>query len=105
MPAGLREFDVGEVIDGEPLSRFQAVTIALCGCVVVLEGFDTQSIGFLAPAIADTFKVPLASFGTVFSAGLFGLMAGALTLGPVADRVGRRWMVIVATLAFGASPP
>jgi len=100
MGAG-RELNVGEVIDREPLSRFQAVTIALCGCVVVLDGFDTQSIGFLAPAIADTFKVPLASFGAVFSASLLGLMAGALTLGPVADRVGRRWTVIAATLAFG----
>ena len=93
--------DVGEVIDSEPLSRFQAVTIALCGCVVVLDGFDTQAIGLVAPAIAETFGVPLASFGVIFSAGLLGLMIGALTLGPVADRVGRRWTVIAATLAFG----
>ncbi len=101
MLAGSQELNVGEVIDREPLSRYQAVTIALCGCVVVLDGFDTQSIGFLAPAMAETFQVPLASFGAVFSASLFGLMLGAMTLGPVADRVGRRWTVILATLAFG----
>ena len=101
MLAGSQELNVGEIIDREPLSRYQAVTIALCGCVVVLDGFDTQSIGFLAPAMAETFQVPLASFGAVFSASLFGLMLGAMTLGPVADRVGRRWTVILATLAFG----
>jgi AAHS family 4-hydroxybenzoate transporter-like MFS transporter len=37
----------------------------------------------------------------VFSAGLFGLMIGALTLGPLADRVGRKKIIIFSTLAFG----
>ncbi|MCK8786085.1 MFS transporter [Roseomonas sp. NAR14] len=101
MSAETRSLDVGEVIDGEPMSRFQMMTVALCGFVVVLDGFDTQAIGLVAPAIAETFGAPLSSFGMVFSAGLFGLMLGALTLGPIADRVGRRWTVIVATLVFG----
>ena len=37
----------------------------------------------------------------MFSAGLFGLMIGALTLGPLADRVGRKKIIIFSTLAFG----
>ena len=93
--------DVNEFIDRHPVSRFQKVTIALCGCIAVLDGFDTQSIGFLAPAIAGHFAMPLKSFAPVFSAGLFGLMIGALSFGPVADKVGRRWTVIVATSVFG----
>ncbi|MFP5516222.1 MAG: MFS transporter [Alphaproteobacteria bacterium] len=101
MEKHLDQVNVSDVIDSSSLSRYQMMTIILCGVVVVLDGFDTQTIGFLAPAIADSFGVPIKSFAAVFSAGLFGMMLGALTLGPVADRWGRRWTVIVATLLFG----
>jgi AAHS family 4-hydroxybenzoate transporter-like MFS transporter len=97
----LHKTTVRAVFDDQPLSRFQIQTIILCGFVAVLDGFDTQSIGFLAPSIATSLNQPLQTFAPVFVAGLLGLMCGAGILGPVADRWGRRWTVIVATTAFG----
>ncbi|MDQ2803771.1 MAG: MFS transporter, partial [Pseudomonadota bacterium] len=73
----MRETTMSEVVDNQPLSRFQIGTILMCGFIAVLDGFDTQSIGFLAPAIAETLKMPLQSFASVFVAGLLGLMCGA----------------------------
>src|SRR5258708_7543510 len=67
---------------------------------MVLDGFDTQCIGFLAPSMAETFGVPLKSFGLVFSASLVGLMISSMTMGPVADRWGRKWPVVFSTLTF-----
>ncbi len=101
MSSSLRETTVSEVVDNQPLSRFQAGIIVMCGFVAVLDGFDTQSIGFLAPAIAESLKVPLPSFAPVFVAGLLGLMCGAGVLGPVADRWGRKWTIVLSTLLFG----
>ncbi len=93
--------NIASVIDSARLSPFQIRTIVFCGCAAVLDGFDTQMIGFLAPSIAENFGLEVGSFAPVFAAGLFGLMVGALLLGPIADKIGRRWLVIAATFTFG----
>lgn len=90
-----------EVIDERPLSGFQIRTIALCTLVLLLDGFDTQSMGFLVPPIAEELSIPLSRFGPVFSAGLFGLMLGSMASGPIADRWGRKWTIIVSAFIFG----
>ncbi|MGE3989490.1 MFS transporter [Pseudorhodoplanes sp.] len=97
-----RVVNVLDVIDRDPLGRFRVVTIGLCAIVALLDGFDTQAIAFVASAIAQDWKVNIATFGAVFAAGLFGLMLGALIMGPVADRFGRKKIIVFATAWFGA---
>ena len=75
-------------------------TIVLCGVVIVLDGFDTQCIGFLVPVMSESLGIPLPAFGAVLSAALFGLMIAAMGSGPIADRYGRRWVVIVSVVIF-----
>jgi AAHS family 4-hydroxybenzoate transporter-like MFS transporter len=101
MEAGSRTLTVNAIIDERPLSRFQVSTILLCSLVLLLDGFDTQAMGFLVPPIADELGLPLSAFGPVLSAGLFGLMLGAMSAGPVADRWGRKWAVIGCSCVFG----
>lgn len=91
---------VSEIIEERPLGSYQIWTIVLCGLVLVLDGFDSQAINFLAPSIADSTGIPIKTFGPIFSAGLFGLMIAAMTTGPIADRWGRKWPVILSTLSF-----
>ena len=98
--AGTRALTVSEIIDRQPLSSLQISAISLCGLVLLLDGFDTQCIGFLAPSISQNLGIPLKSFGPVFSAGLVGLMVAAMAMGPLADRWGRRWPVILSVLTF-----
>jgi AAHS family 4-hydroxybenzoate transporter-like MFS transporter len=93
--------DVADFIDSQPVGRFQIRLLLTCAAVLFLDGFDTQAIGFVAPALAREWGVTKVALGPVFSAGLFGLMIGALLFGPLADRVGRKKIIIVSTLAFG----
>ena len=93
--------DVVEFIDQQPVGGFQIKLLLLCAAVLFLDGFDTQAIGYVAPALAGEWGLTKAALGPVFSAGLFGLMIGALLFGSLADRIGRRKIIIFSTLAFG----
>ncbi len=92
--------DVIDLIDRHPVTGYQIGVLILCMLVAALDGFDTQAIGYTAPAIAAVIHLPMPQFGQVGSAGLVGAALGALSFGPFADLLGRKWFMIVAVLVF-----
>ncbi|HEV3499910.1 MAG TPA: MFS transporter [Bradyrhizobium sp.] len=98
---GTAPVDVADFIDQQPVGGFQLKLLLTCAAVLFLDGFDTTAIGYVAPSLAKEWGLTKGALGPVFSAGLFGLMIGALTLGPLADRIGRKKIIIFSTLAFG----
>jgi AAHS family 4-hydroxybenzoate transporter-like MFS transporter len=92
--------DVIDLIDRHPVTGFQIGVLILCMLVAALDGFDTQAIGYTAPAIAAVIHLPMPQFGQVGSAGLVGAAIGALSFGPFADVFGRKWFMIIAMIVF-----
>ena len=81
--------------------RFQWLIFALCFCVVLLDGFDTAAIGYIAPSLVTEWGVERPALAPVLSAALFGLAFGALSSGPLADRLGRKTVLVGSVLVFG----
>jgi len=94
-------FNVSELIDTQPLGAFQVRIVALCALVALLDSLDLQSIGLAAPAMIADLHIRPSSLGAVFSAALAGLALGAFSFGLLADRVGRKAVLVGATVCFG----
>lgn len=94
--------DVRSVLDQAKLGAMQISAMVVCFIVVALDGFDTQSIAFVAPTLRETWGVSPELFGPLFGAGLLGTLFGSITFGSVADRFGRKPMLLASTALFGA---
>jgi AAHS family 4-hydroxybenzoate transporter-like MFS transporter len=100
--ATIRTVDVQDFINSHKLSRYQLLIVALCFLTVALDGFDTASVGFIAPAIRKQWALSALQLAPVFGGGLFGLMIGALLFGPLADKFGRKPILCLSVAFFGA---
>src|SRR5436853_2257016 len=93
--------NVTEIIDRHKVGPFQKKIAGLCSVIAALEGFNTQSVGYVAPALAQTFHLQARDLGLLFSLGLFGLLCGALFVAPLADRFGRRPILLFCIPLLG----
>jgi AAHS family 4-hydroxybenzoate transporter-like MFS transporter len=93
--------DVSGIIDSHRLSGFQIGIFVLCALTIMIDGFDVQSIAYVAPVLTRAFGVERAMLGPVFSAGLVGTVLGALLIAPLADRIGRKTALLGCIALFG----
>lgn len=93
--------DVQSFINAQPLSRYQWRIVLLCFLIVFLDGLDTAAMGFIVPALTQDWGIDRASLGPVMSAALIGMVFGALGSGPLADRFGRKIVLVAAVFLFG----
>lgn len=101
-PAQADTLEIERVLDGTHHPAFHFMLLALTALALVIDGFDAQAMGYVAPSVIAEWHVSKAALGPVFSASLFGMLLGALGLSVLADRVGRRPVLIGSTLAFAA---
>jgi MFS transporter, AAHS family, 4-hydroxybenzoate transporter len=96
-----RPVDIADRIDNSPIGALQVSTFGLCLLCLIMDGFDVQALGYVAPEIVRTWQIPNAALGPVFGAGNFGVLVGSLCFSMLADKIGRRPILVGATLFFG----
>jgi len=92
--------NVSEVIDNSPFGAFRWGLCILCGLCLIMDGFDVQAIGYVAPALKQEWHIPDPVLGRVLTAALVGILVGSLLLSMLADRVGRRPVLVGSCLFF-----
>lgn len=92
--------DVARFIDDHRFTRYQFGVAILCTLVLMCDNIDLQAIAYTGPSILKEMGLKPSELGPVFSAGLFGMMFGSLLFTPIADRYGRRTVMMIAVPLF-----
>jgi AAHS family 4-hydroxybenzoate transporter-like MFS transporter len=94
--------DTDVLINASRVGRLQILVAVLGGCALLVEGFDTSVIGYIAPQLTRLWHVPASTLGTILTADMVGLLLGYLFVSPLSARFGHKRMVVFCTAAFGA---
>ncbi len=95
--------DTDAMINRSKIGRMQILVAILAGCALLVEGFNTSAIGYIAPQITKLWHIPNSALGTILSADMVGLLLGYLFISPLSARFGHKRMIIACTAAFGAA--
>jgi benzoate transport len=90
-------------VDQMKMTKVQYFSIAICFLMNVLDGMDVLVVSYCAPMIAEDLNLGPKTLGFVFSAGLIGMAIGAIFLAPLADRFGRKKLILASALIMGLS--
>ncbi len=93
---------ISSIIDRK-ISGYQWLIILLCFFIALFDGFDTQAVAFTAPAIIDAFQLEAKALAPVLTAGIIGMTIGAMCLGILGDKPGRRKTLILCIFIFAIS--
>ncbi|CAN7662668.1 MFS transporter [Neorhizobium sp. LjRoot104] len=82
--------------------RSPNIIIALCGLLILFDGYDLIVYGAVAPALLreGSWALTPGMVGRAASITLFGMLLGALVAGTLADRIGRRKVILGSLLSF-----
>jgi MFS transporter, AAHS family, 4-hydroxybenzoate transporter len=94
--------NIGELLANSRVGPLQKRVFILCALCLIIDGFDVQAMGYVAPALVPDWKIDRSALGPVFSAANFGVLIGSLVFSTIADKIGRRPVLVGATLFFSA---
>lgn len=96
----MRQIDVHKIADEAPFNRFHGRVLFWCALIIIFDGYDLAVAGIALPSIMKQMGVDPKQAGFMVSSALFGMMFGAIFLGTIADRIGRRWAIAICIALF-----
>src|ERR1700680_1416963 len=94
--------DTDALINARKIGSVQFLVGILGGAALLVEGFNTSAIGYIAPQITRLWHIPNSTLGPILTADMVGLLLGYLFVSPLSAHFGHKSMVVACTAAFGA---
>jgi MFS transporter, AAHS family, 4-hydroxybenzoate transporter len=88
-------------LENQRIGGLQLRVAALCTLVQICDGYDVNSIGVSVPSLTHAWNLPGPAFAQAFVWSSIGIMVGALSAGPLGDRVGRKPLLLASLTIFG----
>jgi AAHS family 4-hydroxybenzoate transporter-like MFS transporter len=95
-----RQINVSDLIDKNKVGRFQILLFGLCAMSLIMDGFDVQAMGYVAPEVIREFGMKGSQVGDIVAAANFGVLIGSLLFTMLADKIGRRPVLIFGTFYY-----
>lgn len=92
--------DILTQIRSSAMSRFQVMAVAIALTLIMIDGFDVAVMAYAAPALSREWSIDPVTLGFLLSASLFGMAAGSIFLTPLADKIGRRRLTLIALVVI-----
>lgn len=96
----MRQIDVHKLADDARFNGFHGLVLFWCALIIIFDGYDLAVVGIALPSIMKDLRVDPTRAGFMVSSALFGMVFGAIFLGTLADRIGRRKAIAICIALF-----
>ncbi|WKA59977.1 aromatic acid/H+ symport family MFS transporter [Planococcus shenhongbingii] len=96
----MRSINISRIVEESKFNRFHALVVFWCAFIIVCDGFDLVIYGAVVSVLMEEWSMTAVEAGTIGSLALIGMMCGAFIFAPLADKIGRKNVIIFCVLLF-----
>src|SRR6516165_9181571 len=88
-------------LENQRIGRLQIRVAALCTLIQICDAYDVNAIAVTVPSLTHAWNLPGPAFTQAFVWSSIGILVGALSSGPIGDRLGRRPLLLASVAIYG----
>jgi len=88
-------------LENQRIGRLQIRVAALCTLIQICDAYDVNAIAVTVPSLTHVWHLPGSAFTQAFVWSSIGILFGALSAGPIGDRLGRRPLLLGSVAIYG----
>ncbi|MDY6481537.1 aromatic acid/H+ symport family MFS transporter [Acinetobacter faecalis] len=92
--------NVNQIIDHAKFTPFHFRVVAWCLLIILFDGYDLAINGVVLPLLMDDWGLSAVQAGMLASTALAGMMFGAMIFGSLADKIGRKKVIMICIVLF-----